>query len=80
MNSKCQRMKTVSQLMALAIMGSALLSSGASAQEKPIRPDEAKANWLPAPKSPFYMVLREYSPGPAVLNGGWLPPKIEKAK
>jgi hypothetical protein len=26
------------------------------------------------------MVLREYSPGPAVLNGGWLPPKIEKVK
>ena len=40
----------------------------------------AKANWLPAPKGPFYMVLREYSPGPAVLNGGWLPPKITKAK
>jgi hypothetical protein len=38
------------------------------------------ANWLPAPKGPFYMVLREYSPGPAVLNGGWLPPKISKAK
>jgi hypothetical protein len=41
---------------------------------------DAKANWLPAPKGPFYMVLREYSPGPAVLNGGWLPPKIEAAK
>jgi hypothetical protein len=41
---------------------------------------DAKANWLPAPKGPFYVVLREYSPGPAVLNGGWLPPKITKAK
>jgi hypothetical protein len=40
----------------------------------------AKANWLPAPKGPFYMVLREYSPGPAVVNGDWQPPKIEKAK
>jgi hypothetical protein len=44
--------------------------------EKPSDP----ANWLPAPKGAFYMVLREYSPGPAVLNGDWLPPKIEKAK
>jgi hypothetical protein len=41
---------------------------------------EATANWLPAPKGSFYMVLREYSPGPAVLNGGWLPPKITKVK
>jgi hypothetical protein len=41
---------------------------------------DAKANWLPAPKGAFYMVLREYSPGPAVLNGGWVPPKIEAAK
>ena len=40
----------------------------------------AKANWLPAPKGPFYLVLREYSPGAAVLNGDWQPPKIEKAK
>jgi hypothetical protein len=40
----------------------------------------AKANWLPAPKGPFYVVLREYSPGPAVLNGSWVPPKIEMAK
>ena len=41
---------------------------------------DAEANWLPTPKGPFYVVLREYSPGPAVLNGDWLPPKIEKAK
>ena len=44
--------------------------------EKPADP----ANWLPAPKGPFYMVLREYSPGPAILNGDWVPPKIEKTK
>ena len=38
------------------------------------------ANWLPAPKAPFYMVLREYSPSPAILNGDWVPPKIENTK
>ena len=43
------------------------------------KPSDA-ANWLPAPKGPFYLVLREYSPGPAVLNGSWQPPKIKKAK
>jgi hypothetical protein len=41
---------------------------------------DAKANWLPAPNGPFYVVLREYSPGPAVLNGDWLPPKVEKVE
>jgi hypothetical protein len=41
---------------------------------------DAKANWLPAPKRPFYVVLREYSPGPAVLNGDWLPPAIKQVK
>jgi hypothetical protein len=40
----------------------------------------AKLNWLPAPKGSFYVVLREYSPGPAVLNGDWQPPKIVKAE
>ena len=36
-----------------------------------------KANWLPAPKGPFFMVLREYWPKPEALNGTWkLPPAI----
>jgi hypothetical protein len=46
---------------------------------EPSDPD-AKANWLPAPKGAFFMVLREYSPKPAVLNGGWQPPEIRVNK
>ena len=32
-------------------------------------------NWLPAPKGPFFMVLREYWPKPEALDGSWkIPP------
>jgi hypothetical protein len=41
---------------------------------------DAKANWLPAPNGAFFLVLREYSPKPAVLNGGWQPPAIRLKK
>jgi hypothetical protein len=38
---------------------------------------DRNANWLPAPKGPFFMVLREYWPKPEALNGTWkLPPAI----
>jgi hypothetical protein len=39
---------------------------------------DARANWLPAPDGPFYLVIRHYSPKAAVLTGDWLPPRIQK--
>lgn len=39
-----------------------------------------KANWLPAPNGPIYMVLRLYWPKQTVLNGSWLPPGIVRVK
>ena len=38
-----------------------------------------KANWLPAPSGPFFVVMRAYSPKNAMLNGQWLPPAISRA-
>jgi hypothetical protein len=38
-----------------------------------------KANWLPAPDGPIYMVMRLYWPKEEVLNGSWSPPRIEVA-
>ena len=35
-----------------------------------------KANWLPAPDGPIYMVMRLYWPKEAALNGDWQPPAI----
>ena len=35
------------------------------------------ANWLPAPKGPFFIVLRAYSPRPPMLAGEWQPPAVE---
>jgi hypothetical protein len=36
-----------------------------------------KANWLPAPDGPIYMVMRLYWPKEAALNGSWQPPGIK---
>jgi hypothetical protein len=36
-----------------------------------------RANWLPAPNGPIYIVLRMYWPKESVLNGNWQPPGIE---
>jgi hypothetical protein len=39
-----------------------------------------KANWLPAPDGPIYLVMRLYWPKEAALNGKWQPPGIKVAK
>ncbi len=39
---------------------------------------DKEANWLPAPKGPFVVVLRLYWPKPDALNGTWKAPKPEK--
>ncbi|WP_417767544.1 DUF1254 domain-containing protein [Stappia sp.] len=38
-----------------------------------------KANWLPAPDGPIYMVMRLYWPKKAALDGSWQPPAIMPA-
>jgi hypothetical protein len=43
--------------------------------EEPSDPTE-RANWLPAPEGPFYLVTRHYSPQAAILTGDWLPPPV----
>lgn len=42
--------------------------------------EKERANWLPAPNGSFYVVLREYSPDPAILTREWEPPGIQMAK
>lgn len=39
----------------------------------------ARANWLPAPKGDFSLYVRAYWPKPAVMDGSWTPPPVEKA-
>jgi hypothetical protein len=38
-----------------------------------------EANWLPAPKGPFQMVMRLYWPKPDALDGTWKPPQAVQA-
>ncbi len=47
-------------------------------------PGEGKeANWLPAPKGPFILMLRMYGPketAPSILDGSWSPPAVKKTR
>ena len=40
---------------------------------------DQKANWLPAPDGPIYLVMRLYWPKEDALNGTWKPPVVKKA-
>ena len=40
---------------------------------------DKEANWLPAPKGPFNLTMRLYSPVPDALTGKWDPPPVKKA-
>ncbi len=37
-----------------------------------------ESNWLPAPKGPFFTVLRLYSPKPEALDGTWTQPLLQR--
>jgi len=42
-----------------------------------------EANWLPAPKGKFNLVLRIYSPRetpPSILDGTWTPPPVKRVQ
>jgi hypothetical protein len=37
-----------------------------------------EANWLPAPEGTFSLYIRAYWGEPAILDGSWQPPKVER--
>jgi hypothetical protein len=39
---------------------------------------DKEANWLPAPKAPFNLTMRLYSPEADALTGKWNPPPVKK--
>jgi len=41
---------------------------------------DKESNWLPAPKEPFYMLMRMYLPKIEVLNGQYEIPGVVKSK
>ena len=44
---------------------------------------DKEANWLPAPKGKFVLVMRIYQPRkapPSILDGSWTPPPVQKVQ
>ena len=41
---------------------------------------DKEANWLPAPKGPFVMVMRLYWPKPEALDGTWKQPPMRRVQ
>lgn len=41
-------------------------------------PPKGKANWLPTPPGPFYLVIRAQGPEQSLLDGQWQPRAVEK--
>ena len=41
---------------------------------------DKEANWLPAPKGPFNLTMRLYSPQSDALTGKWNPPPVQKVQ
>jgi hypothetical protein len=41
---------------------------------------DKESNWLPAPAGPFYCILRIYMPQPAVFNGTWKQPLLQRIR
>ena len=39
---------------------------------------DKEANWLPAPRGPFLVVMRLYWPKEAALDGRWKQPPLDK--
>ena len=39
---------------------------------------DKESNWLPAPPDGFWLVMRLYHPGAAVLNNEWVPPSMNR--
>ena len=41
---------------------------------------DLKANWLPAPRGPFWTTLRIYWPKPGALSGEWKQPPLQRVR
>ena len=42
------------------------------------QPGDANANWLPIPDTYFIAVVRMYEPQPAILDGSYTLPRLER--
>jgi hypothetical protein len=66
---------TKSKSMQFGADGSLTLYLGTKSPGK-----DKETNWIPAPATPFSLLLRNYWPEQSILDGTWLPPDVEKVK
>jgi hypothetical protein len=64
---------TKSKSMQFGADGSLTLYLGTKSPGK-----DKETNWIPAPATPFSLLLRNYWPEQSILDGTWLPPDVEK--
>ena len=59
-----------------------LITNPDGSMDYPVSPgNDKEANWLPAPKGKFDLVMRLYSPRktpPSILDGTWTPPPVNR--
>jgi hypothetical protein len=41
---------------------------------------DKESNWVPSPREEFSLYIRAYWPEKPILDGTWLPPKVERVK
>lgn len=58
----------------VAADGSLTIHVQADAPADPVQ----RANWLPAPKGNFSLYVRAYWPKPAITEGSWTPPAVNR--
>jgi hypothetical protein len=41
---------------------------------------DKEANWLPAPEDDFSLYIRAYWPKAELIEGKWIPPRVQEVK
>jgi hypothetical protein len=47
-------------------------------QQAPPEDEDRRANWLPAPKATFQLLMRLYAPEAEAVSGAWTPPSVQR--
>ena len=57
-----------------------LVNVATQATESPNQSKDKEANWLPAPKGPFWLAMRLYWPKDEATSGKWAAPPVKRVQ